>query len=98
FELFAMSVNDHDNDLVPSYLEDLNGDGEFTWDIEEETDTTDDDTDDNDIPDFFDPDDDGDGVLTRYEDIDGDGDPTNDIGMNGIPKYLDKDETESNQD
>jgi len=98
FELFATSINDHDGDLVPSFLEDLNGDGEFNIDIEEETDTTDDDTDDDNIPDYSDPDDDGDGVLTRYEDIDGDGDPTNDIGMNGIPKYLDKEETESNQD
>lgn len=98
FELYSTSVNDHDADLVPSYLEDLNGDGEFNIDIEEVTDATDDDTDDDNIPDYADPDDDGDGVLTKYEDIDGDGDPTNDIGMNGIPKYLDKDETESNQD
>ena len=30
-------------------------------------------------------------------DIDGDGDPTNDIGVNGIPKYLDPEETESNE-
>ena len=97
-ELFATSLNDHDSDGVPSYLEDLNGDGFFTIDVDEITDTTDDDTDDNNILDYVDIDDDGDGVPTINEDIDGDGDPTNDIGANGIPKYLDKDETESNLD
>ncbi len=97
-ELFTTSVNDHDSDGVPSYLEDLNGDGFFTIDVDEITDTTDDDTDDNNILDYVDIDDDGDGVPTINEDIDGDGDPTNDIGANGIPKYLDKDETESNLD
>ena len=93
FDLLQMTVNDHDNDGVPSYLEDLNGDGEFTIaDFEDDT-ITHDDTDGNSIPDYFDPDDDGDGVLTIDEDIDGDGDPTNDIGANGIPKYLDDTET-----
>lgn len=83
----GVTVLDHDNDLVPSYLEDLNNNG----------DVYDDDTDGDGIPDVLDVDDDGDGVPTRFEDIDGDGDPTNDIGKNGIPKYLDKEETESNQ-
>ncbi|MGJ5641222.1 FKBP-type peptidyl-prolyl cis-trans isomerase [Formosa sp. S-31] len=78
---------DHDGDLVPSYMEDLNGNGDIY----------DDDTDGDEIPDALDIDDDGDGVLTPYEDIDGDGDPTNDIGKNGIPKYLDAEETESNE-
>ena len=97
FELFATSINDHDSDGIPSHLEDLNGDGVFTIDIEEDMDTTDDDTDDDNILDYFDNDDDGDGILTIYEDLDEDGDPTNDIGANGIPNYLDDTETESNQ-
>jgi hypothetical protein len=95
FELFQSFVNDHDNDGVPSYKEDLNGDGEFTVNFEDLEDPTDDDTDGDGTPDYLDRDDDGDGVLTINEDIDGDGDPTNDIGANGIPKYLDDTETES---
>jgi len=98
FELFDTSQNDHDSDGVPSYLEDLNGDGVFTIDVDEITDTTDDDTDDDNILDYFDNDDDGDGVLTILEDLDEDGDPTNDIGANGIPNYLDDTETVSNDD
>ena len=90
FELFDTEINDHDGDTVPSYLEDLDGDGEFTVDG--------DDTDGDLIPDYFDIDDDGDGVVTLNEDIDGDGDPTNDIGANGIAKYLDPLETESKED
>ncbi|WP_372938165.1 FKBP-type peptidyl-prolyl cis-trans isomerase [Seonamhaeicola sp.] len=98
FELIHTTENDHDGDGVPSYLEDLNGDGEFTLANEDEGEdpTTDDDTDDDLIPDYYDTDDDGDGIPTIYEDIDEDGDPTNDIGKNGIPKYLDPEETESN--
>lgn len=100
FELLQTSQNDHDNDGVPSYLEDLpdeNGikDGEFTVNFNDLTDQYDDDTDGNSVPDYVDTDDDGDGILTINEDIDGDGDPTNDIGKNGIPKYLDSEETES---
>lgn len=90
FELFETKVNDHDGDTIPSYLEDLDGDGEFTVDG--------DDTDGDFIPNYFDVDDDGDGVVTLNEDIDEDGDPTNDIGANGIPKYLDPEETESKED
>jgi hypothetical protein len=88
FELYAAEVNDHDNDLVPSHLEDINFDENITND----------DTDDNQIPNFLDADDDGDGVGTRFEDLDNDGDPTNDDSdMDGIPNYLDEDSTESNQ-
>ncbi|WP_298536710.1 FKBP-type peptidyl-prolyl cis-trans isomerase [uncultured Algibacter sp.] len=95
FDLLQKYENDHDNDNVPSYKEDLNGDGEFT--LNTSADERDgDDTDNNGTPDYFDADDDGDGVPTINEDIDKDGDPTNDIGKNGIPKYLDPDETESN--
>jgi len=88
FELFQTSENDHDNDGVPSQLEDLNGDGEFTLD--------DDDTDEDNIPNYFDNDDDGDGILTIDEDINNDGDPTNDDSNgNGIPNYLDSEDVES---
>ena len=59
FELLQTSQNDHDNDGIPSYLEDLNGDTELTID--------DDDTDGDLLPDYFDADDDGDGILTINE-------------------------------
>jgi len=96
FDLLQTTVNDHDLDGVPSYMEDLNGDGEFTVNYDDLEDTTDDDTDGDGTPDYADTDDDGDGVFTLYEDIDGDGDPTNDIGANGKAKYLDPTETASN--
>lgn len=57
FELYQTEVADHDFDGLPSYVEDLNGD----WDV------TTDDTDENEISNFNDPDDDGDGVLTYNE-------------------------------
>ena len=45
------------------------------------------------IPDRLDPDDDGDGVLTRDEDLDGDGDPSNDDSDDdGIPDARDFDD------
>jgi hypothetical protein len=97
FDLYQMSENDHDNDNVPSFLEDWNtNDGEFTLNSTGVEVRDGDDTDSNGIPDYFDADDDGDGIPTINEDIDKDGDPTNDIGKNGIPKYLDPEETESN--
>lgn len=95
FELIATTENDHDNDGIPSHKEDLNDDGDFN--INSAIGVIDgDDTDEDGIPNYFDPDDDGDGIPTANEDIDGDGDPTNDIGKNGIAKYLDPEETESN--
>jgi hypothetical protein len=101
FDLLQKYENDHDNDNVPSYKEDWNTlDGEFT--LNSAVDVHDgDDTDGDRTPDYFDSDDDGDGIPTINEDLDGpngigDGDPTNDIGKNGIPKYLDPEETESN--
>ena len=57
------------------------------------------DTDGDKIPDYLDDDDDGDGILTRYEDIDGDLDPTNDFTdpTQTTPNYLDiNSNTESN--
>ena len=57
FSLLQTEVNDHDNDGIPSYLEDLNNDFEVLND----------DTDENSISNYIDGDDDGDGVLTRNE-------------------------------
>ena len=105
-----MEINDHDNDNVPSYLEDLNGNLNLTDDA--------DDTDGDTFYDFVDSDDDNDGTLTIDEDLepdtdlsvdrDGDGDPTNDIGDgdptnddtdgDGIPNYLDPDDSDSRND
>lgn len=93
FELIRMSENDHDGDGIPSYLEDLDGDGEFSANAD--VDILDDDSDSDGLPNYVDSDDDGDGVLTIDEDINGDGDPTNDIGANGIANYLDPEETAS---
>ena len=91
FDLFDMEENDHDNDGVPSWKEDLNGDGEFTINFQNLQDTTDDDTDGDGDPNIDDTDDDGDGIPTIREDINGDGDPTNDDSNgNTIPNYLDK--------
>ena len=94
FELMRVSENDHDSDGIPSYKEDLNGDGEFSLNTDSVT-SDGDDTDNDGIPNYADADDDGDGVLTINEDINGDGDPTNDIGANGIANYLDANETAS---
>ncbi|MFC0605581.1 hypothetical protein [Winogradskyella pulchriflava] len=89
FELLQYEEADHDQDGVPSYIEDYNGND----------DVSDDDTDGDGIPDFIDTDDDGDGVRTINEDIDNDGDPTNDDSDgDGTPNYLDEDSTQSNQD
>ncbi|WP_157662598.1 MULTISPECIES: FKBP-type peptidyl-prolyl cis-trans isomerase [unclassified Winogradskyella] len=57
FTLFQTEINDHDSDGVPSYIEDLNNNSS----------TFDEDTDDNSIVNYVDPDDDGDGVLTINE-------------------------------
>ncbi|MCM4169536.1 hypothetical protein KCTC52924_00312 [Arenibacter antarcticus] len=88
-DLFAMSQIDHDNDGIPSFMEDLNGNGylyDDNTDIEKE------------IKDkvqftanFMDPDDDGDGKPTREEIlIDADGNISfPDTNGNGTPDYLD---------
>ena len=57
FELLQFEEIDHDNDGIPSYVEDVNGNLEVE----------DDDTDINTIPNFIDIDDDGDEVLTINE-------------------------------
>ncbi|GAA4954192.1 FKBP-type peptidyl-prolyl cis-trans isomerase [Algibacter agarivorans] len=99
FDLIRTTENDHDGDGIPSFQEDLpdeNGvkDGEFIVNFEDLTDEYDDDTDGDGVPNYFDADDDGDGIPTINEDLNEDGDPTNDIGKNGMPNYLDPEETE----
>lgn len=83
FQVYFTEELDHDNDNVPSYIEDVNGNG-----IEE-----DDDTDDDESPNYFDVDDDGDGIFTREEVIvESDGSITYpDTDGDGIPDYLDPD-------
>ena len=81
FQVQMMTLNrtDHDNDTVLTILEDLDGDSNF------DNDDTDSDT----IPDYQDPDDDNDGILTKDEyDVDGDG-VADDTDGDGIPDYLD---------
>lgn len=81
-ELAKIVRADNDNDGVLNKDEDLDGDGEVS----------DEDTDGDTIPNYFDNDDDGDGTLTINEDANGDGDPTNDdTDGDGIPDYLDTD-------
>lgn len=82
FELYASEVTDHDGDGIPSHLEDLNGNQYLL----------DDDTDGDGIPNYLDPDDDGDGRLTKDEIIvhpDGTLEFPDKNG-NGIPDYLDE--------
>jgi hypothetical protein len=74
---------DHDNDGIPSWMEDLNGNGYLL----------DDDTDGDGVPNYIDNDDDGDGVLTIDEIIvhpDGTIEFP-DYNNDGTPDYLDPD-------
>ncbi len=82
FKLYDVTTDiDHDEDGIPSFMEDLNGNG-FLFD---------DDTDEDGVPNFLDTDDDGDGVPTIEEiEIDDEGNVTfPDSNGNGIPDYLD---------
>jgi len=89
FQLYKGMQLDHDNDGVPSYMEDLNNDSYLLND----------DTDGDRFADFSDDDDDGDGVLTKDEievnDTNEDGwiSPDEitfpDSNGNGTPDYLD---------
>ena len=83
FELFSSEIADHDWDGIPSYMEDLNGDGYLLND----------DTDGIGGANYLDEDDDNDGRLTKYEiEIDDDGNITfPDEDGDGIPDYLDSD-------
>lgn len=83
FELFESEVADHDEDGIPSFMEDLNGNGYLL----------DDDTDGSGGANYLDNDDDGDGRRTEFEiEIDGNGNITfPDVDGDGIPDYLDSD-------
>lgn len=65
FKLYAIGRLDQDADGIPSYLEDINGDGYFGR-FSAGT-VNPDDTDGDGIPNFLDVDDDGDGISTRKE-------------------------------
>lgn len=72
---------DHDNDGIPSILEDIDGDGN----------PRNDDSDGDGLANYLDADDDNDGILTKYEDKNLDGDPTNDFNDPNnptLPDYL----------
>ena len=65
FKLFNVSRNDQDGDTIPSYLEDINGDG-YLYNLASGV-VNPDDTDGDEIPNFLDTDDDGDQQLTKSE-------------------------------
>ncbi len=81
YKLFRSRVIDHDSDGIPSHLEDLNNTRELS----------DDDTDEDRVPNFADSDDDGDGVPTIDEiSIDDEGNVSfPDTNGNGTADYLD---------
>ena len=83
FQMYAKETGDQDNDGLPTFMEDPNGNG-----LEE-----DDDTDGDQRPNFDDADDDGDGRPTRDEIIiDSEGNITlPDEDGDGIPDHLDED-------
>ncbi|WP_064714383.1 FKBP-type peptidyl-prolyl cis-trans isomerase [Flavobacterium succinicans] len=72
FKLYEIQRNDQDGDGIPSYLEDLDGDG-YMYSFTNTTlyptkpTTNPDDTDGDDVPDFIDVDDDGDNYTTKLE-------------------------------
>jgi len=70
---------DHDNDGIPSWLEDVDGDG----------DPRNDDTNGDFFANYLDIDDDGDGVETIDEDASGDGNPANDFNDPNNPTLAD---------
>jgi hypothetical protein len=82
----GLAYADAAQDKIPanSKFEDVNTNGDFT----------DDDTDEDKYPNYYDSDDDGDGILTKNENPDPNGDknPADalDSNANGIPDYLDK--------
>ncbi|MBZ9731214.1 hypothetical protein LB467_16095 [Salegentibacter sp. JZCK2] len=82
-KLFRVNEADHDGDGIPSWMEDLNGNGNIM----------DDDTDGDGTPNFADADDDGDGTPTREEIIINEDGSIEfpDSNGNGIPDYLDPD-------
>lgn len=92
-DLFTTEQTDHDGDGIPSIMEDLNGDGYLYNDNTDEQDEED-----RGIlvrfVNFLDPDDDADGIPTREEISDDDGNiifPYPDTDGDGTPDYLDSD-------
>ncbi len=83
FQLYESEIEDHDSDGIPSFMEDLNDNG---YEL-------DDDTDNDNIPNYADVDDDNDGRPTRDEiEIDDEGNITfPDVDGDGVPDYLDED-------
>lgn len=110
----AIEGHDHDHDGIPDVefigsdkdndgLDDgFEGETVIDIDVNDEMDdpnTALPDTDSDGIPDFRDSDDDGDGIETMDEDLDGDGNYANDDSNdNGIPNYLDPDLGETTVD
>lgn len=91
-QLYKSKESDHDLDGIPSYLEDLNENGRV--DDPRDGDDIGDDFDGDGLPNFVDPDDDGDGVLTIDEISDDEGNiisPYPDNDGDGTPDYLDPD-------
>ncbi len=97
--------DDTDGDAIPDYL-DADDDGPGSGDSDQDglsdlaecpTALPCRDSDGDGTPDYADTDDDGDGVLTSVEDVDGNGDATNDDTDNdGTPNYLDIDDDGDN--
>jgi hypothetical protein len=82
FQLYKVNQADHDQDGIPSYMEDLDNDRIVRND----------DSDENNFPNYLDADDDGDGTLTREEIIINEDGSVNfpDTNGDGIPDYLDE--------
>lgn len=95
-QLYKSKEADHDLDGIPSYLEDINGDGRVNSPPDENDNG--DDTDGDGIPNYVDADDDGDGVLTIDEIIINDDGSIEfpDSNGNGIPDHLDDTYPEEN--
>ncbi len=84
--IFTTNLTEDDNDGIPAELEDINNDGDLTND----------DTDNDNIPNYLDSDDDGDNVPTLNEKPDPNGDgnlsDAQDTDQDGVPDYLDSDD------
>ena len=81
-KVYGTTELDHDEDGIPTYIEDLNGNNDLL----------DEDSDEDTIPNYLDNNDDGDPILTINEDVNGDGNYLNDdTDADGIPNYLDSD-------
>ena len=91
-DVFAKNESDHDQDGIPSIMEDVNGDGYLYNDNTDQA--LEDANNFQRVVNFVDVDDDGDGTLTRDEISDADGNiilPYPDTDGDGIPDYLDPD-------